>query len=119
MNLHNNKPKQIGDRVFWYDNEWHTSIVEKYVLLLESGEEIPGLRMRNGVDVPSEICAKKEDMRDILNQRFHFQKKALSDAEWKIIEAERHFKSESDKLDKLKSIVSKFDFFAGGRTEVK
>ena len=119
MKITGNKPKQIGDRVFWYDNEWHTSVVEEYVLVLGSAEEIPGLHMRNGVDVPSEICAKKEDMRDILNQRLHIQKKALSDAEWKIVEAERHFKNESDKLDELKSIISKFDFFAGERTEIK
>lgn len=118
MDLYNNKPKHIGDRVYWYDDEWHTSIVEGYDALYENGQEVSALRMQNKMVIPAEICATKNDMRDVLNKQLHKQKKALTDAEWRIVEAERGFKYESEKLDKLKEDISKFDFFAGGRTNI-
>ena len=118
MNLYNTKPKNIGDRVYWFDDEWRTSIVEGYATLYDNGQEVSALRMQNKMVIPAEICATKDDMRRILNKELHKQKKALIDAEWRIVEAQRGFKYESEKLDKLKSDISNFDFFAGGRTEV-
>ena len=118
MYLHNSKPKNIGDRVYWYDDEWRTSIVEGYTTIYDCGQEVPALVMHNNVTVPYDMCATKNDMRDVLNKQLHKQKKALTDAEWRIVEAERGFKYESEKLDKLKEDISKFDFFAGGRTNI-
>ena len=113
MDFINYHTKKIGDTVYWYSDSygWEKSVIESYIPIYENGQELPAFRMENGQTVLDEQCATQRDMRDTLNKELHKQKRNVADAEWGIVEAERHFKNETEKMDKLREIVSKFNKF--------